>query len=1052
MIRKEYMQLWYLLIFYSFNVLALDCMQIKQEIMPPKSVKEYQNKLLQCQHNFNINPNVLGGSVSNWGISSANEFMINECRDHFSYIEKDLDKVLEYSPSRFFKEEIEYLVTNSDKKFEAWADLMRIEAIANLQNASCENTGESINLNLLSNCNRFSKGISEFKCSDRQKKLKNSSQYKELFKFAKAILKLNKKKFKLQAKKVFLQMQIDSNLKVAGEIFCGDKHNDTPLDLVYSNYQSEYRNVINRAQRIKELKLKRYANPFDQALVQREIDALEYMDQYELQINQMIEDQTSDNPEILIKLEVLRENLKEINKTLEGIDEKILLAFSVQPLLFVGIDENKKLLDHDLEKLFPLSVINNMATEQGIEKLEKDSIEIYRKKNSTVIDKICNANEIDVHHLLGMSEIRAQVAQMFPTYEALSSCIETKVEMTKMIETTASILGCTIGSVIPMTSLYTTTACAGYFVSSATSQYFQSIDNLKLAADCRSLDSDVCSQENFDKAFSELKTSYEGFIFSLITDVGLEAIGLGAFTGLKKIANQNGKNLKKTLENSKAIFIKIHEASKISDKQKRIAAYKDILNIDINVSIARSSISKTHGTHPKYSTFVKKYGELSQSVSPKFARAHLEGNFPIFEKLLNILKTSDPSFSRSASELFMQFHNMVDPELLIKLISEAALKKLSPQQLMQTFSHNKMISLASSKNPNLLMSQYLQEIRLMKSKRVAKDIYLLEYAAGDEVRSAGVFLQEPLELSESGGMRQLFQYDDSPSYNKIRFTSFDGDYLNNYKFMDNEGITHGLRTPHLIIKTLGEDVADKFMGISRFSKNTYLIGDVGELNANIERFNSIVGLDSPLRIDFNFYYSGPISIDEASKTSKIYRDQVTLASQKTIDRIASGFEWPMGNRDVYQVHDIGTHTPLLLMDRKAMAVAQKKAQDFVELRDFVDTLDTTAEIKESVKYVLNTFAGDKFEEFGVLMDYVFGFNSDYGLINNLNQSSRGFLAELVSKLRFRGDQISKTQIPTEIIQKLSERVELFDSTRHSFTKEGLLEIAEQKLKVVRENF
>ena len=217
----------------------------------------------------------------------------------------------------------------------------------------------------------------------------------------------------------------------------------------------------------------------------------------------------------------------------------------------------------------------------------------------------------------------------------------------------------------------------------------------------------------------------------------------------------------------------------------------------------------------------------------------------------------------------------------------------------------------------------------------------------------------------------------------------------------------------------------------RVRHQTFSYADAQELNANIRAFNRIVGDDSPLRIDSHFYYSAPME----------GADPLALSSQRTIDRLADGFGWPMGSRDIFQVHDVGAHSSLMLADRKFIQASQQKAKDVIGLRKVVSDLDIPKELKDKIIFEINKEAGELFESIGVVMNDVMDeiFDSKYLKISNLSQ--RDFILRVA-----REANVGSLQ---EVKNAMVRYANTLPGSPVGLTGEKLKEVAEQKLRIIR---
>ena len=188
---------------------------------------------------------------------------------------------------------------------------------------------------------------------------------------------------------------------------------------------------------------------------------------------------------------------------------------------------------------------------------------------------------------------------------------------------------------------------------------------------------------------------------------------------------------------------------------------------------------------------------------------------------------------------------------------------------------------------------------------------------------------------------------------------------------------------------MGKRLQINFFGMRKIRERIYAYANAEELNANIKAFNKVVGEDSPMSIDSHFYYSAALE----------GANPLALSSQRTIDRLADGFGWPVGNRDVYQVHDLGTHATIMLADKRLIKLAQEKARDIVKARQVINNLDISRALKDEIIFILNKEAGEIFEGIGVSMNKIIGGDWTSGSIKVAKSSQREFFQKLLKNAK-----------------------------------------------------
>ena len=283
----------------------------------------------------------------------------------------------------------------------------------------------------------------------------------------------------------------------------------------------------------------------------------------------------------------------------------------------------------------------------------------------------------------------------------------------------------------------------------------------------------------------------------------------------------------------------------------------------------------------------------------------MEGGIKNGAKYIKSLQGFDPVMVRVLSDFILQNHGVISEKAIIKILKAAKRKGLSPLDFISLVTADRLRLIRettikrlgvfeSSSELNKLLKQISETTPSNGTVRIGMD----PAETGERFwYSPGIFTDE-IGLGYRGGTRQVFSFDipDSVQGHFLFKVKRDGKgRLRSVNFRDEAQVDHYLPTPDHLIERYGERVTDRFFGMRRVRHQTFSYADAQELNANIRAFNRIVGDDSPLRIDSHFYYSAPMQ----------GADPLALSSQRTIDRLADGFGWPMGSRDVFQVHDVG---------------------------------------------------------------------------------------------------------------------------------------------------
>ena len=448
--------------------------------------------------------------------------------------------------------------------------------------------------------------------------------------------------------------------------------------------------------------------------------------------------------------------------------------------------------------------------------------------------------------------------------------------------------------------------------------------------------------------------------------------------------------------------------------------------------------------HSKYEELSRLFGNHLENLSPEFLLRVMDGNVKNGTKFINHLKGFDPVMTRVLSNFILQANEVISEKSILKILTAVKKKGLSPLDFINLVTRERLELIRTTTKRRLGVFESSPEL-----KRLLADISDASISSGpvrigmdpsvtgERMRMTPGFFSEEVSLGYRGGTRQVFKFDIPEEYKGNIFLKIDRDSkgnINGVNFTDDHQVNHYLPTPDHIIDLYGERVTDSFFGMRKVEHQTYSYGDAEELNANIKEFNEIVGDDSPLRIESHFYYSAPIEGESP----------LALSSQRTIDRLANGFGWPMGSRDVYQVHDLGAHSSLMLADAKLIQASQQKARDVIGLRDVISQLSISKELKDKIIFSINKEAGELFENIGVVMNGVM--DGDYGLpsLNISNLSQKDFILRI------------KASIEGGFLPEVSESIIKYASSLPSspvgLTGESLREVAERKLRVIRANF
>ncbi len=449
--------------------------------------------------------------------------------------------------------------------------------------------------------------------------------------------------------------------------------------------------------------------------------------------------------------------------------------------------------------------------------------------------------------------------------------------------------------------------------------------------------------------------------------------------------------------------------------------------------------------HSKFAELSRLFGNHLENMSPDFLLKVMDGNIKNGRKYIKFLKDFDPVMARVLSNFILQANGVISEKAILKILKAVKKKGLSPVdfitlitperlELIKRTTKSRLGVFESSPELNSLIADISNSSISSGPLRIGID----PSVSGERMRMTPGFFTDEVGLGYRGGTRQEFNFD-------IPAPPFKGNFLlkidrgssgrvNGVNFIDDKGVNHYLPTPEHIIELYGDRVTDSFFGMRKVEHQRYSYGDAEELNANIKAFNETVGDDSPLRIDSHFYYSAPINGE----------NPLALSSQRTIDRLANGFGWPMGSRDVYQIHDLGAHSSLMLADRKLIQASQQKARDVIGLRDVISKLDISKELKDEIIFSINQEAGELFENIGVVMNGVM--NGDYTLpsLDITNLSQRDFILKI--KRNIKGGSMPNV---TDAITKYARSL---PSSPVGLTGEKLREVAEKKLSVIRANF
>ena len=313
---------------------------------------------------------------------------------------------------------------------------------------------------------------------------------------------------------------------------------------------------------------------------------------------------------------------------------------------------------------------------------------------------------------------------------------------------------------------------------------------------------------------------------------------------------------------------------------------------------------------PGYRKLVKQYGDLVTTLSPRFAEAFLNGRIRNGAKYVKLFNQADPMLARVMSDFVLSNQGIVSDKVFLGIIDEAIKKNLSPHDFIT------LVTPARLKEINRSAVKRMGIESLKRNKEYQKLVQQIRNLGHSE--SAPLRIKTTLKIKNPkggtpeyiyrettpghftgqmypghrAGIRQVFQFDIphmphhavDPAVNITWRPDGEMERVLWYEATTDEMlIQHSLVTPERWIHQVGEEVTDQFFGMRKVGHRTYAYANAEELNANIRAFNRVVGEDGPMSIDSHFYYSAPLKGE----------NPLALSSQRTIDRLADGFGWPV---------------------------------------------------------------------------------------------------------------------------------------------------------------
>jgi len=256
-------------------------------------------------------------------------------------------------------------------------------------------------------------------------------------------------------------------------------------------------------------------------------------------------------------------------------------------------------------------------------------------------------------------------------------------------------------------------------------------------------------------------------------------------------------------------------------------------------------------------------------------------------------------------------------------------------------------------------------------------------------------------------------------------------------------IRHGIMSPQVHIDDFGSDFSRVFLNIEKTGENKFLYGNFHAMNSSYDRFNNLLPENSPLRINVNFYDSAEVFTGDPGDHVEMMRSFINQLANSPEGRI----DWPFGNEDIFQIHDMGTHSTMGLLDANFINAAKGKSQEVVQFINFMKTKNVNSN-DPLIEDIIRKSSSDM-ESVGALGGQLQLNNSSHrdivlpkmDVVDNMSGTSINYLENLVGE-NFRRNRLWR--------EYLSERVEPESSNPGSFTAHSLRNIALEKKILINE--